>query len=109
MLDARPRVQSLEMLSHYLTEFQYSKFDDIEIPGQYTEVFWSLSRADNPITNALPGQGRQLELCTHRQIRTAIRELPRTRPGSEEVHNGRPEQFRRILGCSATGAPLLAS
>ncbi|KAI6047148.1 hypothetical protein EDC04DRAFT_2864285 [Pisolithus marmoratus] len=36
-LDSRPRFQSLDLLSHYLTEFQYSKFDDIEVPGQYTE------------------------------------------------------------------------
>ncbi|KAF8076441.1 hypothetical protein FPV67DRAFT_1558921 [Lyophyllum atratum] len=36
-LDARPRVQQLAMLSHYLTEFQYSKVDEIEVPGQYTE------------------------------------------------------------------------
>ncbi|KAH7909445.1 hypothetical protein BJ138DRAFT_1066999 [Hygrophoropsis aurantiaca] len=36
-LDSRPRIQSLELLSHYLTEFQYGKFDDIEVPGQYTE------------------------------------------------------------------------
>ncbi|KAI6119305.1 FAT domain-containing protein, partial [Pisolithus croceorrhizus] len=36
-LDSRPRLQSLDLLSHYLTEFQYSKFDDIEVPGQYTE------------------------------------------------------------------------
>lgn len=38
MLDARPRLQPLAVLSHYLTEFQYSKIDEIEIPGQYTEV-----------------------------------------------------------------------
>ncbi|KAG6866480.1 hypothetical protein C0991_003998 [Blastosporella zonata] len=37
ILDARPRVQQLAMLSHYLTEFQYSKVDEIEVPGQYTE------------------------------------------------------------------------
>ncbi|KAI0028299.1 FAT-domain-containing protein [Vararia minispora EC-137] len=37
-LDARPRTQTLDMLSHYLTEFQYAKFDDIEVPGQYTEA-----------------------------------------------------------------------
>ncbi|KAI0053544.1 FAT-domain-containing protein [Auriscalpium vulgare] len=36
-LDSRPRIQPLDLLSHYLTEFQYGKFDDIEIPGQYTE------------------------------------------------------------------------
>lgn len=37
-LDARPRVQSLDMLSHHLLEFQYGKWDEIEVPGQYTEV-----------------------------------------------------------------------
>jgi transformation/transcription domain-associated protein len=37
-LDARPKSQSLDLISHYLTEFHYGKFDDIEIPGQYTEV-----------------------------------------------------------------------
>ena len=38
LLDARPRVQSLDNLSHYLIEFQYTKFDEVEVPGQYTEV-----------------------------------------------------------------------
>jgi transformation/transcription domain-associated protein len=38
ILDARPRLQPLAVLSHYLTEFQYSKVDEIEVPGQYTEV-----------------------------------------------------------------------
>ncbi|KAF8165306.1 hypothetical protein B0H34DRAFT_232712 [Crassisporium funariophilum] len=37
ILDARPRLQPLAVLSHYLTEFQYSKVDEIEVPGQYTE------------------------------------------------------------------------
>lgn len=35
MLDARPRKQRLEHFSHYLVEFEYQKFDDIEVPGQY--------------------------------------------------------------------------
>ncbi|EJF61235.1 atypical/PIKK/TRRAP protein kinase [Dichomitus squalens LYAD-421 SS1] len=37
LLDARPRVQSLENLGPYLIEFQYTKFDEVEVPGQYTE------------------------------------------------------------------------
>jgi len=37
-LDLRPRFQSLDLLSHYLAEFQYGKVDEIEVPGQYTEV-----------------------------------------------------------------------
>lgn len=36
-IDSRPRMQPLTYLSHYLTEFQYSKVDEIEVPGQYTE------------------------------------------------------------------------
>ncbi|RUP49800.1 hypothetical protein BC936DRAFT_141434 [Jimgerdemannia flammicorona] len=35
VLDSRPRRQHLELLSHYLVEFQHQKFDDVEIPGQY--------------------------------------------------------------------------
>lgn len=38
LLDGRPRVQPLDSLSHYLTEFQYSKVDELDVPGQYTEV-----------------------------------------------------------------------
>ena len=38
LVDSRPRVQPLDTLSHYLTDFQYGKFDEIEVPGQYTEV-----------------------------------------------------------------------
>jgi transformation/transcription domain-associated protein len=38
ILESRPRFQTLDVLSHYLTEFQYSKVDDIEVFGQYTEV-----------------------------------------------------------------------
>ncbi|TFK23272.1 atypical/PIKK/TRRAP protein kinase [Coprinopsis marcescibilis] len=37
IIDSRPRLQPLVILSHYLTEFQYSKVDEIEVPGQYTE------------------------------------------------------------------------
>ncbi|OAD77362.1 hypothetical protein PHYBLDRAFT_36397 [Phycomyces blakesleeanus NRRL 1555(-)] len=35
MLDARPRKQKLEASSSYLAEFHHSRFDDVEIPGQY--------------------------------------------------------------------------
>lgn len=37
-LDSRPRQQNLDLLSHFLTDFQWNKFDEIEVPGQYTEV-----------------------------------------------------------------------
>lgn len=37
IIDGRPAMQPLALLSHYLTEFQYSKVDEIEVPGQYTE------------------------------------------------------------------------
>ncbi|KAJ3191208.1 hypothetical protein HK101_007980 [Irineochytrium annulatum] len=35
LLDSRPKRQHLEHFSHYLVEFEYQKFDDIEVPGQY--------------------------------------------------------------------------
>ena len=37
-LDGRPRFQSMDSISHYLTDFQHTKFDEIEVFGQYTEV-----------------------------------------------------------------------
>ena len=37
-LDARPRVQSLDLISHWLMEFQFVKLDEIDVPGQYLEV-----------------------------------------------------------------------
>ncbi|TPX61909.1 hypothetical protein PhCBS80983_g00781 [Powellomyces hirtus] len=35
LLDSRPRKQYLEQFSHWLAEFEYQKFEDIEVPGQY--------------------------------------------------------------------------
>ncbi|KAI8840240.1 FAT domain-containing protein [Chytridium lagenaria] len=35
LLYSRPRRQHLEQYSHYLIEFEYQKFDDIDVPGQY--------------------------------------------------------------------------
>ena len=42
MLDSRPSIQRLENFSHYLVEFEYQKFDEIEIPGQYLLVLFFL-------------------------------------------------------------------
>ncbi|RKP06117.1 phosphatidylinositol kinase, partial [Thamnocephalis sphaerospora] len=36
MLVERPTRQPLESYSHYLTEFEHQRFDDVEVPGQYT-------------------------------------------------------------------------
>lgn len=35
ILDRRSQSQQLEQVSSYLSEFQYQKFDEVEIPGQY--------------------------------------------------------------------------
>ncbi|QSL64955.1 hypothetical protein MERGE_002259 [Pneumocystis wakefieldiae] len=37
ILDRRPKYQSLEQCSPYLSEFQYQKFDEVEVPGQYLQ------------------------------------------------------------------------
>ncbi|KAI0092413.1 atypical/PIKK/TRRAP protein kinase [Irpex rosettiformis] len=36
-VDSRPRIQSMDTVSHYLTDFQYTKYDEVEVFGQYTE------------------------------------------------------------------------
>jgi transformation/transcription domain-associated protein len=38
MMAERPTEQPLESYSHYLTEFEHQRFDDVEIPGQYSLV-----------------------------------------------------------------------
>lgn len=38
MLDSRPEQHVLTHFSPYLAEFEHSKFDDIEIPGQYLQL-----------------------------------------------------------------------
>lgn len=67
-LDSRPRIQSLDLLSHYLTEFQYGKFDDIEVPGQYTEVSSSHTSHFKECSVMHSGQGQQPELYSHSEI-----------------------------------------
>lgn len=67
-LDSRPRIQSLDLLSHYLTEFQYGKFDDIEVPGQYTEVSGSHNPSLKECLITRSGQGQQPELRSHPEI-----------------------------------------
>lgn len=37
ILDRRSDVQQLEQFSSYLSEFQFQKFDEVEIPGQYLQ------------------------------------------------------------------------
>ena len=37
-LDSRPKVQPLDLISHYLAEFHHTKIDEIQVPGQYLEV-----------------------------------------------------------------------
>ncbi|KAF5100851.1 hypothetical protein D0Z00_001120 [Geotrichum galactomycetum] len=37
-LDKRPGTINLEALSPHLSEFHYQKFEDIEVPGQYSEL-----------------------------------------------------------------------
>jgi transformation/transcription domain-associated protein len=37
ILDRRKPTQQLEQVSAYLSEFQYQKFDEVEVPGQYLQ------------------------------------------------------------------------
>jgi transformation/transcription domain-associated protein len=41
MLDQRPQKLYLEQYSPWLSDFQFQKFDEVEVPGQYLQVFCS--------------------------------------------------------------------
>ncbi|THH03836.1 hypothetical protein EW145_g5969 [Phellinidium pouzarii] len=57
-LDSRPRIQPLDLLSHWLVEFQYTKFDEVEVPGQYQEL------VDNALQFSRIRQfGPKFEIC----------------------------------------------
>jgi transformation/transcription domain-associated protein len=38
MLDQRPQKRYLEQFSPWLSDFQFQKFDEVEVPGQYLQV-----------------------------------------------------------------------
>jgi transformation/transcription domain-associated protein len=38
MLDQRPQRMYLEQFSPWLSDFQFQKFDEVEVPGQYLQV-----------------------------------------------------------------------
>jgi transformation/transcription domain-associated protein len=38
MLDQRPQRMYLEHFSPWLSDFQFQKFDEVEVPGQYLQV-----------------------------------------------------------------------
>lgn len=38
LLNKKAKKSNLEAVSHWLVEFQYQKFDEIEVPGQYLKV-----------------------------------------------------------------------
>lgn len=42
MLNKKPKRCPIESSSHWLVEFQYQKFDEIEVPGQYLQVNMTL-------------------------------------------------------------------
>lgn len=40
MLDQRPQKLYLEQFSPLLSDFQFQKFDEVEVPGQYLQVYY---------------------------------------------------------------------
>lgn len=70
-LDSRPRTQPLDLLSHFLTDFQWSKFDEVEVPGQYTEVrstFGSICLSIIKFIYVITGEEYEPELCQDSQV-----------------------------------------
>jgi hypothetical protein len=60
------------MLSHYLTEFQYSKVDEIEVPGQYNEVCILPSPLILRIMEPISGEGFWPIFREDRKIRAQV-------------------------------------
>lgn len=44
VLNRKAKRANLENVSHWLVEFQYQKFDEIEVPGQYLNVSTVLAK-----------------------------------------------------------------
>ncbi|KAG8954779.1 hypothetical protein FRC03_011404 [Tulasnella sp. 419] len=88
ILEARPRLQPLDVLSHWLVEFQHSKFDDVEVPGQYLQhkdnaaTFVRISRFSSQY-ELCPGQGysyRRITILGHDGTKHSFAvQLPATR------------------------------
>jgi hypothetical protein len=68
LLNKKANKANLEAVSHWLVEFQYQKFDEIEVPGQYLKVS-RLSLFARMFTSVLtsslcpsPARGQQRQL-----------------------------------------------
>jgi len=105
LLDSKPREQSLDLLSHYLVDFQYTRFDDIEVPGQYLEVrniiYVVRRRNRTPVT----GQGQQSELRKDPEIRAQVRELQITRVLLAKIQHAWKRWFCHHVRCSIALRP----
>lgn len=79
------------MISHWLTEIQYGKFDEIEVPGQYTEVCASAHRL-GPVhgLNVGPDAGHEPKLRADTEVPLQVRERALSRVLLEAPDDHRP-------------------
>ena len=89
LLDSRPRIQPLALVSHYLTEFQYNKIDEIEVPGQYTEVGALNFDQTDTLANTLIGKRYKSELRKDPEICLKVRTRSLKWDLLEEIHSSR--------------------
>jgi transformation/transcription domain-associated protein len=64
ILDRKAKKQHLESTSHWLVEFQYYKFDEIEVPGQYLQVSTSSTYLSHCSHGYLAARGLESDLCS---------------------------------------------
>jgi hypothetical protein len=95
-LDSKPRIQPLDALSHYLTEFQYLKVDEIEVPGQYTEVCAEIYVSLAWLMFAT-GQGQQSKLHSYSKVWAKVRELPNAWNHMEAHHYSWDRQLENCV------------
>lgn len=73
LLNKKAKRANLESVSHWLVEFQYQKFDEIEVPGQYLKVSraFSISACRHSCDSVARGQQRQLR--SHQSLCQQVR------------------------------------
>jgi transformation/transcription domain-associated protein len=91
-LDARPKNQHLDQGGCNLIEFHHTRFDEVEIPGQYVQVSLLTSLPDSATDHQHVDQSEEF-------VKIA-RFLPRA-----EMGRGHGHCFRRITMIGSNGSP----
>lgn len=111
LLNKRSKKANLESVSHWLVEFQYQKFDEIEVPGQYLKVRPEFSPRDFAILTPPPStaRGQQRPLRSHQPLCQQVRRHSVSRNLLPPPHDPRPRRERPPFRDPSPVGPHVAS